>query len=150
MTHQLTYISLYIPVYNNTYISWWVYFVTGLNFVLQQPLTAVLAKTKADIAKKSSYCYSSRWPDDCLINAWQLLSCFISYVTKMTKCISSQNKWPVKVELVKIRTIFELTGGKSWRPPPNILSTVFSSMFVGCPWTRSTLNRSLNFHQLNP
>ena len=34
------------------YISWWVYFATGLNFVLQQPLTAALAKTKADIAKK--------------------------------------------------------------------------------------------------
>ena len=34
------------------YISWWVYFVTGLSLVLQQPATAVLAKTKADIAKK--------------------------------------------------------------------------------------------------
>ena len=33
------------------------YFVTGLNFVLQQPSTAILAKTKADIEKKSSYSY---------------------------------------------------------------------------------------------
>jgi hypothetical protein len=30
-----------------------VYFVTGLNLVLQQPSTATLAKTKADIAKKA-------------------------------------------------------------------------------------------------
>ena len=51
--HQLIYILLYI-------ISWWVYFVTGLDFVLQQPSTAILAKTKADIAEKSSYSYSSR------------------------------------------------------------------------------------------
>ena len=29
------------------------YFVTGSNLVLQQPSTAVLAKTKADITKKS-------------------------------------------------------------------------------------------------
>ena len=41
-------------MYNNIYISWWVYFVTGLNLVLQQPLTAALAKTKTDIVKKSS------------------------------------------------------------------------------------------------
>ena len=38
-----------------------VFFVTGLNFVLQQPSTAVLAKTKVDIAKKSSYPYLSHW-----------------------------------------------------------------------------------------
>jgi hypothetical protein len=38
-----------------------VYFVTGLKYILQQPSTAGLAKTKADIAKKSSYSYSSRW-----------------------------------------------------------------------------------------
>ena len=31
----------------------------GLNMVLQQPLTAGMAKTKADIAKKSTYSYSS-------------------------------------------------------------------------------------------
>ena len=43
------------------YISRWVYFVTALSLVLQQGLIAVLAKTKADIAKKSSYCYSSCW-----------------------------------------------------------------------------------------
>ena len=42
------------------YISWWVYCMAGLSLVLQQPSTAVLAKTKAEIAKKSSYCYSSR------------------------------------------------------------------------------------------
>ena len=29
------------------------YFVTGLNLGLQQPLTAALAKTKADIAKRA-------------------------------------------------------------------------------------------------
>ena len=34
----------------------------------------------------------------------------------------------VNVELVKIRTILELTGGKSVNPPANILSIVFSSM----------------------
>ena len=34
----------------------------------------------------------------------------------------------VNVELVKIRTILELTGGKSIRLPANILSIVFSSM----------------------
>jgi hypothetical protein len=38
-----------------------VFFVTGLNLVLQQPSTAALAIPKADIAKKSSYCYSSCW-----------------------------------------------------------------------------------------
>ena len=37
----------------------------------------------------------------------------------------------VNVELVKIRTILELTGGKSLRLPANILSTVFSSIFFG-------------------
>ena len=37
------------------YISWWVHFVTGLNYVLQQALTARLAKTKADIANKSTH-----------------------------------------------------------------------------------------------
>ena len=46
----------YNIMYNNIYISWWVYFVTGLNLVLQQPMTAVLAKTMADTVKKSSYC----------------------------------------------------------------------------------------------
>ena len=40
--------------------SWWVYFVVDLSLVLHQPSTALLAKTKADIAKKSSDCYSSR------------------------------------------------------------------------------------------
>ena len=38
-------------------------FVTDLSYVLQQPSTARLAKTKADIAKKSSHFYSSH----CLI-----------------------------------------------------------------------------------
>ena len=33
------------------YMSQWVYFVTGLNLVLQRPLTAEQAKTKADIKK---------------------------------------------------------------------------------------------------
>ena len=35
------------------------FFATCLSYVLQQPSTAGLAKTKADIAKKSSYSYSS-------------------------------------------------------------------------------------------
>ena len=35
------------------------YFVTGLSYALQQASTAGLAKTKADIPKKSSYSYSS-------------------------------------------------------------------------------------------
>ena len=39
-------------MYNNMYISWWVYFVTGLNLVPTKPSTAVMAKTKADIAKE--------------------------------------------------------------------------------------------------
>ena len=43
------------------YISWWVHFLTGLTYVLQQPLTAGLAKTKADITKKTSHSYLSRW-----------------------------------------------------------------------------------------
>ena len=36
----------------------------------------------------------------------------------------------VNVELVKMRTIFELTGGKSVRLPEKILSTVFSSIMT--------------------
>lgn len=35
---------------------------------------------------------------------------------------------PVKVELVKIRTIFELTGGKDSKEPAKIKSTVLSSI----------------------
>ena len=48
-------------MYSNMYISWWMYFVTGLRYVLQQPSTAGPAKTKADIAKKSFYSYLSLW-----------------------------------------------------------------------------------------
>lgn len=36
---------------------------------------------------------------------------------------------PVKVELVKIRTIFELTGGRDFNDPAKIESIVFSSIF---------------------
>ena len=50
----------YQYITNSKYISWWVYFVTGLNLVLQQSSTAALAKTKEGIAKKSSCCYLSR------------------------------------------------------------------------------------------
>ena len=46
--HTTLYISMYSYMYTNMYISWWVYFVTGLSYVLQQPLTARLAKTKTD------------------------------------------------------------------------------------------------------
>ena len=42
------------------YINWWVYFVTDLGYVLQQPSSAGLAKTKTDISKKTSHSYSSR------------------------------------------------------------------------------------------
>ena len=43
-------------------ISWWVYFVTGLSYVLQQPPTAGLAKTKADITNESAHSCSSHCP----------------------------------------------------------------------------------------
>ena len=55
--------AMYNDMYINMDISLWVYFLTGLILVLLQTSTAVLAKTKADIAKKSSYCYSSCWVD---------------------------------------------------------------------------------------
>ena len=64
-------------------ICWCVYFVTGLNLVLQQPSTAVVAKAKADIAKKSSYCYSScsLWASTTQYTQWMCLwehsSCII-------------------------------------------------------------------------
>ena len=45
------------------YISWWVYFVTGLSYVLQQPPNAGQAKTKADISNKSAHSCSSHWPN---------------------------------------------------------------------------------------
>ena len=51
-TYPFMHIYVYNDLYSNTYISWWVYFVTGLRYVLQQPSTAGLAKTKTDIAKK--------------------------------------------------------------------------------------------------
>ena len=65
-------------MYNNIYISWWVYFVKGLNLVLQQALTAILAKTKADIAKKRSYCYSSR-----CMEIWKPHKCTIASYFKL-------------------------------------------------------------------
>ena len=64
------------------YISWWVYFVTGLSYVLEQPSTARLAKTKADIIKKSSHSYSTCW----------VIIKRISLVTKFNKvCLSLFN-----------------------------------------------------------
>ena len=36
------------------YISSWVYFVTGLSLVLQQPATAVLTKTNTDTYPKKN------------------------------------------------------------------------------------------------
>ena len=47
-------------MYSYLYISWLVYFVTGLNQVLQQPLTAELAKKMAEILKESAYSYSPK------------------------------------------------------------------------------------------
>ena len=62
--HIAIQIAMYLyNVYIDMHISWWVYFVTGSNLVLQQPSTAVLAKTKADITKESSYFYSSCWSE---------------------------------------------------------------------------------------
>ena len=57
------YSYIYNDMYNDMYISWWVYFVTGLSYVLQQSPTARLAKTKADIANKSSHSCSSHCVD---------------------------------------------------------------------------------------
>ena len=54
------YTSLYIYIFVYSKISWRVYFVTGLNQVLQQPSTAELAKTKAEIPKKKALILSSR------------------------------------------------------------------------------------------
>ena len=62
--------SLYtylLSMYSIMYIGWGVYFVTGLSYVLQQPLTAELAKTKANIVKKSSHSYSSHCPDSSVL-----------------------------------------------------------------------------------
>lgn len=69
----------------------------------------------------------------------------------------TNTKWnfiPVNVELVKIRTIFELTGGNDSKEPANIKSTVRSSIiavfqfwkvnyenFVVLPSTRLYLNK---------
>ena len=49
----MIYISLYIPVYNNRYISWWMYFVAGLSLVLQQPSTAVLPNQRQISQKRA-------------------------------------------------------------------------------------------------
>ena len=54
-------ISVYRNMYSNMCISWWVYFVTGFSYVLQQLPTARLAKTKADIMNKSTHSWSSHW-----------------------------------------------------------------------------------------
>ena len=43
------------------YISWWVYFVTDFDYVLQQYPTDGLAKTKVDIMNKSCHSCSSCW-----------------------------------------------------------------------------------------
>ena len=47
----------------------------------------------------------------------------------------------VKVELVKIRTILELTGGKFVKQPAKMASIVFSSILV---------TSFIRFHQRNP
>ena len=54
------------------YISKWMYFVTGLNLVLQRPSTTTLAKTKADIVKK------------------ELLLLLVSLVYSKTRCSNSK------------------------------------------------------------
>ena len=53
---------MYNDMYFNMYISWWVYFVTASSYVLQQPSTAGLAKTKADITNESAHFCSSHCP----------------------------------------------------------------------------------------
>ena len=47
----------------------------------------------------------------------------------------------VKVELVKMRTILELTGGKFVKQPAKMASIVFSSILV---------MSAIRFHQRNP
>ena len=68
-------------MYTNMYISWWVYFVTGLNLVLQQPLTAALAKTKADIMKKSAYATRLIGPNQELL--WKTMEIFMQCILCM-------------------------------------------------------------------
>ena len=52
------------------------YLVTGLSYVLQQPSTAGLAKTKAVIAKKSSHSYSSRWQKTTKVKVFKALGIY--------------------------------------------------------------------------
>ena len=55
--------------------------VTGLSYVLEQPLSARLAKTKADIAKKSSHSYSFH-----CVRQFSILTCtpaFSAFTTKV-------------------------------------------------------------------
>lgn len=47
----------------------------------------------------------------------------------LISCCKYINSLPVKVELVNIRTIFELTGGKDFKDPEKIESIVVSSIF---------------------
>ena len=51
---------MYSNTYSNMYISWLVCFMTGSSYILQQPWTTGLAKTKANIVKKIYHSYSSR------------------------------------------------------------------------------------------
>ena len=64
------------------------YFVTGLNLVLQHPSTAAQAKTKVDIVKKSSYCYSSRCTEGSLNAAGLGI-----YTGEKLAIASMQNRW---------------------------------------------------------
>ena len=51
--------SINASMYSDMYISWWVYFLTGISYVLKQPLTDGLAKTKADMyCGKELFSYS--------------------------------------------------------------------------------------------
>ena len=72
---------MYSNTYSNMYISWLVCFMTGSSYILQQPWTTGLAKTKANIAKKSSHSYSSR----CLLFKTNTISLPISRWIRVTE-----------------------------------------------------------------
>ena len=86
-------------------------FCSGLNLILQQPSTAVLAKTKADIAKKSSYSYSFR----CMtsrVHKLPVYSCSTSFFLSLkfiTKYYSNK-----KLLGVKLHNKFKILCNNDW------------------------------------
>ena len=98
------------------YISWWVYFVTGLSYVLQQPPTAGLAKTKADIMNKSSHSCSSRWQilttdqknylNSFLSQMFKWVDKYLAHILK-TKCFRNQLHQTMSLKKVVLFWYFE-------------------------------------------